>query len=151
MWPRRQNRFFWRRAIFRTRRLIGKAAAVQPEELRTHRERLYSAWVRHFAAFEAWLANDVDNTAALLTDLSASHRHDDVWLEANGLHWLSLGRVAEAEKAFARMSLDSHRYELLAHAALARGDRDTARRVLREDASLFNAAARPPGGGSLAR
>jgi hypothetical protein len=58
--------------LSRTRRLIGKATAVDPEELRAHRERRYSAWVRHFAAFDAWLANDDDNCAALLTGLSAT-------------------------------------------------------------------------------
>jgi len=51
---------------------------------------------------------------------------------------LALGRVSAAENAFRTMSIDSGRQEMLAAAALARGNLESARDTIRADTNLLD-------------
>ncbi len=124
--------------IVQARKLVDHAASLEQPNL--PRTPVYHAWAIVFPVFELWSNRRVVEAAARLDAIAAEAATNDAMAVAIGCMNLALGRVSAAEDAFRAMSIGSERQEMLAAAALARGNLEAARDAIRGDANLFDPA-----------
>jgi serine/threonine protein kinase/tetratricopeptide (TPR) repeat protein len=127
------------------RRLRDRAAALQVPA--SSDQSVLKAWSTVFPAFDSWVDGRVAEAAAYLDRIATEARNTDAMGAAVGLMNLTLGRIRAAQDAFGAMSSESERQELMAMAALARGDLAGARAALRADPNLFDVTRPDPGRG----
>jgi tetratricopeptide (TPR) repeat protein len=122
--------------LVQARRLLDHAATLQRPNIPATATAM--AWTAVFPVFELWVNHRVAEAAARLDATAADVGTNDAMAVAIGRMNLSLGRLSAAEDAFRTMSISSGRQEMLAAAALARGDVETARDTIRADTNLLD-------------
>jgi serine/threonine protein kinase/tetratricopeptide (TPR) repeat protein len=122
--------------IVQARRLVDPAASLgRPNTPDADGD---MAWTAIFPVFELWVNHRVGEAAARLDATTGDVGTNDAMAVAIGRMNLALGRVSAAENAFRTMSISAGREEMLAAAALARGNLESARDMIRADTNLLD-------------
>ena len=122
--------------VVQARRLIDHATTLERPNIPATATAM--AWTAVFPVFELWVNHRVAEAAARLDAIAADAGTNDAMAVAIGRMNLALGRVSAAEDAFRTMSISSGRQEMLAAAALARGNLEIARDTIRADTKLLD-------------
>lgn len=130
--------------VAQARKLLDRAAALERPNLplTSLGESNGDAWITVFPAFELWSNHQIVEAAARLDAIAAHAATNDAMALQIGVMNLALGRASAAEDAFLTMSIGSGRQELLAAAALVRGNVEAARDAIRGDTHLLDPARR---------